>query len=237
MNFDQVKKVYFLGIGGIGVSAIARMFKSQGKDVSGIDASDSVIIEGLRKEGIEVIIGPNSSEIPESTDLVVYTRALEVADAHILEEVKKSDVITMSYPEVLNKISSDKYTIAVSGMHGKTTTTAMCSHIFSDLGKSPTTIVGSIMKVTGSNYLHGESEYFIVEADEYRRSFHNLNPKILIITNIEKDHLDYYKDLNDIKDAFSVLAKKVPKDGYIICDTENEIVCAVVKDTVATIVD
>lgn len=237
IDLTKIKNIYFLGIGGIGVSAIARMFKSEGKDVSGIDASDSVIIEGLRKEGIEVLIGSNSSSVPPGTDLAVYTRALEVADAHILEEVKSTGVQVMSYPEVLNKVSSDKYTIAVSGMHGKTTTTAMCSHIWSDLGKSPTTIVGSIMKETGSNYLHGESEYFIVEADEYRRSFLHLSPKILIITNIEEDHLDYYKDLEDIKDAFHVLAQKVPKDGYIICDNEDEIVASVIKDTQATVVD
>lgn len=237
MNFDEVKKVYFLGIGGIGVSAIARMLRFQGKDVSGIDTSDSVVIEGLRKEGIKVKIGPNSSNVPEGTDLVVYTRALEVADAHILEEVRNSGVHVMSYPEVLNKVSSDKYTVAVSGMHGKTTTTAMCSHIWSDLGKSPTTIVGSVMKETGSNYLHGESEYFIVEADEYRRSFHHISPKILIITNIEEDHLDYYKDLEDIKDAFSVLVQKVPEDGYIICDKEDEIVASVIKGAVVNVVD
>ncbi len=239
MNLDlsKIKKVYFLGIGGIGVSAIARMMKSEGKDVSGRDPSDSQVIEALRKEGIEIEIGPNSSTVPEGSELVVYTRALEVADAHILEEVKAQNIPILSYPQVLKIISENKFTIAISGMHGKTTTTSMCSHVFSGLKLDPTTIVGSIMKDTGSNYLHGDSQYFIVEADEYRRSFLNLSPKVLVITNIEEDHLDYYKDIADIKSAFRELAEKVPPTGAIICDPSNPYVRDVIEGLGAMIVD
>lgn len=236
-DLSTIKKVYFLGIGGIGVSAIARMMKGEGKEVSGQDTSDSEIIDGLRKEGITVDIGPNSSTVPEGTELVVHTRALEVADAHILEEVKAQGIQLLSYPEVLKMISSDKYTIAISGMHGKTTTTAMVSHMMRQCGMHPTTIVGSMMKDVGSNFLGGDSQYFVVEADEYRRSFHNLSPKILIITNIDEDHLDYYKDIDDIKNAFHELAMKVPKDGAIICNPDAPYVEEVIEGVMAPIVN
>ncbi len=237
IDLSTIKKVYFLGIGGIGVSAIARMMKSEGKDVSGRDPSDSQVIEALRREGIEVSIGPNSSVVPAGTELVVHTRALEIADAHILDEVRAQGVPLLSYPQVLKIISLNMYTIAVSGMHGKTTTTAMISHMMKLCGLNPTTIVGSIMKDTGSNFLAGTSQYFVVEADEYRRSFHNLSPRVLVITNIDEDHLDYYKDIEDIKDAFRTLVARVPADGLIICNPDAPYVSEVIEGAVAPIIN
>ncbi len=237
INLKKIKKVYILGIGGIGVSAIARMMKAEGKEVSGLDAGESEIVEALRKEGISVAVGPNSSDVPVGTELVVHTRALEVADAHILEEVKAKGIPLLSYPQVLKMISEDKYTIAISGMHGKTTTTAMVSHMMKRCGLHPTTIVGSIMKDVGSNFLAGDSDYFIVEADEYRRSFLNLSPKVLVITNIDEDHLDYYKDIDDIKDAFHELAMKVLADGVIICNPDAPYVKDVIEGVQTEVVN
>lgn len=236
-DLNKYKKIYFLGIGGIGVSAIARMMKADGKEVSGRDAAESEITKGLQREGISVTIGPNTSDIPSGTELVVYSRAFEVADQHVLDQMRDTGVAILSYPEVLTIISKGKYTIAVAGMHGKTTTTAMISHMLRSAGIHPTTIVGSIMKDTGSNFLAGDSNYFVVEADEYRRSFHHLSPQILIITNIDEDHLDYYKDIHDIQDAFRVMVKKVPSDGLIICDPTAPYIDEVVKESIAPLVD
>lgn len=237
IDLKKINNVHFLGIGGIGVSAIARMMKGERKRVTGIDPSQSEVTDALVREGVDVSIEPNSSVIPPGTELVVYTRALEVADAHILDEVRAQGVPVLSYPEVLHIISSHKYTIAVSGTHGKTTTTAMIGEMLLDAGKDPTIVVGSMMAKTGTNFVAGASDYFVVEADEYRRSFLNLEPRVLVITNIEADHLDYYRDLDDVKDAFRSLALKVPLNGAIVCDASDPVVRDVVVGAGATVID
>src|SRR3989338_2040815 len=141
----------------------------------------------------------------------------------------------LSYSEALGVISKDKYTIAITGTHGKTTTTAMVAKILMDAGLDPTVILGSLLlpsaeqtqnergntqKQSRTNFVAGKSKYLVVEGCEYRLSFLNLSPKILVVTNIDADHLDYYKDLDDIKNAFAALAEKVPKDGVVIDNFE-----------------
>ena len=135
---------------------------------------------------------------------------------------------------MLGVVSREKYTIAVSGTHGKTTTTAMVAKILGDAKINPTVVVGSILKEGGSNFIFGKSKpvrlnntiysggYFLTEACEYKRAFLNLSPKIIIITNIDKDHLDYYKNIKDIQSAFISFVKKLDKDGYLVCDTLGE---------------
>ena len=192
------------------------------------------------------MIGQKAENIPADCDLVVYTVAIP-ADNPEMVEAKKRGIKMLTYPETLNIISKEKYTIAVSGTHGKTTVTAMVAKVMIDAGLDPTVIVGSLIsnpapvesssplngvpnrsedvssggvKNFESNFVMGQSKYLVVEADEYKKSFHNLEPSILVINNIDLDHLDFYKDLVDIQSSFLHLAQKLPADGFLICNTK-----------------
>lgn len=235
-NFDKFKNVHFIGVGGIGISAVAQMFLGEGKKVSGSDISESMVTETLRDLGGEIYIGASAENISPDTDLVVYTIAIADDNPEMLE-AKKRNLPIISYPETLAVISKNKKTIAVTGTHGKTTTTSMIAKVMKDLGFDPTVIVGSFLKEWKSNFLPGKSEYFVVEGCEYRRSFLNLHPYILVINNIEADHLDYYKDLTDIKNAFRELAERVPTDGFVVTDTSSEAVREVILGLTCQVVN
>lgn len=218
MKVLDFNNYHFIGIGGIGVSAIAKMLFLKGKKVSGSDNSRSEITDDLKKLGVKIYIGQKAENLKKQAEIVVYSVAINENNPE-LKEAKNRKIICISYPQFLGELSKNMFTIAISGTHGKTTTTAMVGHILKKAGFDPTIIVGSKM-IGGdgqySNFHAGKSKYLVVEACEYKRSFLNLNPKILVITNIEADHLDYYKDLNDIKSAFKEMEKKVPEDGFII---------------------
>jgi UDP-N-acetylmuramate--alanine ligase len=234
--FDEAKKIHFIGIGGIGISAIAKMFLLQDKKISGSDISDSEIIKEFSKSGVTINIGHNSKNLPKDTDLVIYTIAITDENPEFIE-AKKRGLKMITYPQALHEISKDKYTIAISGTHGKTTTTAMIAKIMMDAGLDSTVIVGSVLKDMKSNFVAGKSKYLIVEACEYRKSFLNIEPTIAIITNIDNDHLDFYKDISDIQNAFSEFVTKVPKGGFVICNPQDKIVRPVIKDLSCKIVD
>jgi UDP-N-acetylmuramate--alanine ligase len=233
--FDKTKKVHFIGIGGIGISAIAKMFLLEGKKVSGSDMSDSKIIEELKNSGAEIKIGHSEKNLSDNIDLVVYTIAITDENTE-LQEAKKKNIKCITYPQALNEISKEKYTIAVSGTHGKTTTTAMIAKIMIDAGLDPTVIVGSLLKDTKSNFVAGKSKYLVVESCEYRKSFLNIEPDIAVVTNIDNDHLDFYKDIFDIQNAFGEFTEKVPENGYIICDNEDKLVTDAIRNSKAKIV-
>src|SRR3989339_524232 len=242
-NIVDLKKhqnVHFIGIGGIGVSAIARMMILEGKNVSGSDTKDSGITDELSLLGATIFMGQSKDNIKENVDLVVYTVAV-LGDNPEFISAKERGIKCLSYPEVLGLISKNKKTITVSGTHGKTTTTAMIARIFIDSGKEPTVVVGSKLLEGSdnlrSNFVAGEGEYFIVEACEYRRSFLNIHPTIGVITNIDNDHLDYYKDLEDIQSAFRSFAELIPKEGVLICDRSDERLKSVIEGLTCTIVD
>ncbi|MBU1728302.1 UDP-N-acetylmuramate--L-alanine ligase [Patescibacteria group bacterium] len=240
MNIDlnKIKHVHFVGIGGIGISAIARMMLHDGKKVTGQDMQDGEVVQELRKVGADIIIGQSYENIPKDVDLIVYTIAIDNYDPELSKKIKeRTDIPVKSYPEMLDLISRDKYTIAVSGTHGKTTTTAMIAQILRDTNNDPTVIVGSLLVGEKSNFIAGKSKYLVVEACEYRRSFLNINPKILVITNIDADHLDYYKDIEDIKSAFRELAMKVPEDGFVVCNPDDENIADVIKGINAKIIN
>ena len=236
IDLSKIKKAHFVGIGGIGVSAIARMMLAEGKIVSGSDVSDSSIIAELGKLGAKFFLGHSAENISSDVDLIVYTPAV-AADNPELKKAVDLGMPTFSYPEMLGLISKNKHTIAVSGAHGKTTTTAMIAKIIIDAGKDPTVIVGSLLKDQGSNFVAGKSEYFVVEACEYKKSFLNLNPKIIVITNIDNDHLDYYGNLENIKKAFGEFAAKLPEDGYLICDSSDKNLKEIIKSVKSEIID
>ena len=238
LNFKKISSIHFIGIGGIGISAIARMFLRQAQnkfslvEVRGSDEAESDVTEELRKLGARVFIGQKARNVPAECDLVIYTIAV-TPDNPEFAEAKRRGIHMMSYPEALGEIARGKFTIAVSGTHGKTTTTAMIAKIMIEAGLDPTVVIGSFLTRSDlvqqgrtllyrgkgrTNFIAGEGRYLVAEACEYRRSFLHLSPKILVITNIDADHLDYYNDLDDIESGFRELAAKVPEDGAVICD-------------------
>jgi UDP-N-acetylmuramate--alanine ligase len=241
LDLTKIKNVHFVGIGGIGVSAVARMMKILGKNVTGQDMQGGEIVEELKKLGIDIKIGQSYENISEDTDLVIYTVAIETYDKPLFDKLNNEKKFEMrSYPEMLGIISKDKYTIAICGTHGKTTTTGMLALIFKDASLDPTVIVGSLLKDkegNRTNFIGGNSNYFVVEACEYRRSFLNINPNILVITNIDEDHLDYYKDIEDIKSAFHDMVMKVPDDGFIVCNPSDHNIADVIKEAKGKIIN
>jgi UDP-N-acetylmuramate--alanine ligase len=241
MNLQKdIKKVHFIGIGGIGVSAIARMMLMEGKKVSGSDRDDSRIIRELKKLGAKIYKGHHAKNVQRPArhkpDLVVYTTAIDSANPE-LKKAKKLKIPTLSYPEILGLISKDKYTIAISGAHGKTTTTAMIAEILIDAKFDPNVIIGSLLKKQKSNFIAGKSKYFICEACEYKRAFLNLNPKIIVITNIDNDHLDYYKNLKNIQKAFSQFVSKLGKNDFLVYNSQDKNSLPVAKKAKCKIVD
>lgn len=239
LNFKKIKKVYFIGIGGIGVSALARKMLMDGKRVSGSDQTETEITKELRKIGADIFIGHRKGVIVQNLGkdgVVIYSPAIAENNVELVE-AKKMGVSIFSYPEALGIISKDYYTVAVSGTDGKTTTTAMLAKVFEKANLDPTVILGSLFKRRKSNFIAGKSKYFIVEACEYKRSFLNLHPRILVITNIDLDHLDYYKDLKDIQNAFRELVLKLGPEDYLVCDTTQSSIEPVIKTAKCKIVD
>lgn len=236
MDIFNKNNYHFIGIGGIGISAIARMLKMQGKNVSGSDTSHSEITDDLEKLGIKIYIGQRAENLDDSVEAIIYTIAIP-NDNRELQKARNSGLPCLSYPEALGEISKKMFTIAISGTHGKTTTTAMIGHILKKAGLDPTIIVGSKILGENTNFHSGKSQYLVVEACEYKRSFLNLQPSLLVITNIEPDHLDYYKDLNDIKSAFREIAQKVPKEGSVIARLDESNSKEVLRDIEAEVLD
>ncbi len=223
-ELEKKGRIFCIGIGGIGLSALARYFAYNGYEVSGSDSVDSELVEALRKEGIEVFIGHTGNHISTRFDLIIYSLAVSIDNIDYVT-AERTKVTMLSYPEALGMVTRSKKTIAISGTHGKTTTTAMTYFALKNAGLKPTVIVGSLIGGVGSNFVPGDDEYFIVEACEYRRSFLNLDPDYIIITNIDNDHLDYYKDREDIISAFQLFSEKVKPGGAIIMhDTEWDLV-------------
>ena len=233
------RTLFFSGIGGIGMSAIAQLLHERGDTVIGSDREESPVTRLLEEKGIKIIIGDSVSNIPSDTALLVYSDAVpedQVERAYAREK----GIPQVSYFEMLGSISEERRTIAVSGTHGKTTVTSMLAAILRDAGVRPTAVIGSIVKDFGSNYLSANgasSDVFVVEACEYMRHFLSLSPEVLVITNLEFDHTDYFEDLEDVQDAFRALIEKVPAHGAIVTDAEHPNIAPLLVDTKATIVD
>jgi len=225
-----------IGVGGIGMSGLARLFLHDGKTVSGSDRAPSDITNALVSEGVNFFASQGASNITEGIDLVVYTEAM-AKDHPEMVAAKELGVPMVNYFEALGLVANQYYLIAVSGTHGKTTTTAMLIDILEEAGLDPSAIVGSLRAKTKSNYRAGKSKYFVVEACEYKRDFIHLEPDVLIITNLEAEHLDYYRDLSDVQAAFRELAMKVPEDGVVIAEVSNPNVAPVIEGLKCQVMD
>jgi UDP-N-acetylmuramate--alanine ligase len=235
INGIEVKKAYFIGIGGIGMSALAQLMQDHGVAVCGSDREASPVTELLHEKSIPVAIGQQAENIP-TVDLVVYSEAVWEDNPERIE-AKRRGIPQVSYFTALGEAAKGKKTIAVAGTHGKTTTTGMLARILKEAGVSPSAVVGSLVRDFGSNYLSGTSEWLVVEACEYKRDFLTLSPHILVITNIEFDHTDYYKDLADVQSAFAQLIAKVPADGAVVTDVMSASIAPLVNGIAPRVID
>jgi len=215
------KAIHFVGIGGIGMSALAQLYKTQGVIVSGSDRETSPVVELLLSKDFEVMIGHKEKNVPEGIDLLVYSDAVPKDNPERMY-AKKMGVRELSYFEALGEATKEGTSIVISGTHGKTSTTAMVAKILIDAGKEPTVIAGSILSEYGSNFIEGAPDLFVIEGCEYRRHFLHLHPDVLVVTNIELDHTDYYKDLADMQDAFCKVISLVPENGTLVTNTVSD---------------
>ncbi|USN53919.1 MAG: UDP-N-acetylmuramate--L-alanine ligase [Candidatus Nomurabacteria bacterium] len=200
MKLLKAKHVHCIGIGGIGISALARWLRSEGISVSGSDAADSDNIRQLRDEKIEVRIG--ESHLPEASEVVLYSPAIAVTHPERQEAARKN-IPVLSYPEALAQMSEGLQVIAVSGTHGKTSTTTFLGMLLEAAQLDPIVVVGSRVKNWGGNFRAGKGKYLVLEADEFNRSFLNYHPEISVVTNIEHDHVDTYAHFEDVLDTFT----------------------------------
>lgn len=215
--------IHFIGIGGIGVSALAKYYLEKGHKVSGSDLVSSEITEALEKKGAKIFIGKHKSEnLLKNVDLVVYSLAVQKSNPEF-KKARSLKIKTQSYPQALGKLTKEYFTIAVSGTHGKSTTTSMIGILLAKAGLDPTVIVGTKVKeFQDSNCRVGKSKYLVIEACEHEESFLNYWPQIAVITNIEKEHLDYYKNLNNILKAFNKFVSNLSKKGILVINDDDK---------------
>lgn len=210
------KKIYFCGIGGISMSAIAQLMLSRGYLVEGSDERRTDMVSKLMKKGLTINIGQVAKNVDESIDIFVYTSAISDDNEEILK-AKELGIDIYSRAEFLGEIMDDyRYALAVSGAHGKTTVTGMLSSIFIHAKTNPTIFLGGEMDLLDGNIKIGSDHVFLTEACEYKRNFLNFKPNIAVVVNIDEDHLDYYKDLKDIESAFVEFIDKLPENGKAI---------------------
>ncbi len=222
INFKTPIHIHFIGIGGISMSGLAEILLEAHFTVSGSDAKKSPLTEQLERAGAKIFYGQRASNIEAGTELVVYTAAIH-EDNTELAAARAADIPTLTRAELLGQIM-DNYSrsIAIAGTHGKTTTTSMVSEILLAAEMDPTISVGGMLDAIGGNIRVGKSDLFVTEACEYTNSFLNFHPKYSLILNIEEDHLDFFKDIEDIRHSFRLFAKNTAEDGVIILHGDIE---------------
>jgi len=229
MNLDNIKYIYLLGIGGIGMSALARYFNILGVKVSGYDKTPTLLTDQLQTEGINIHFKDDISKIPQETELVIYTPAIP-KDLKEFVHLKNSGRPMQKRSEVLGLITRNKKAIAISGTHGKTTVSSMIAHLLHHSKIGCSAFLGGIVKNYDSNLIVSEtSEYVVVEADEFDKSFMQLFPFATVITSIDADHLDIYGGFQQLKDSFSAFAGQNSKEGFLMIKKGVDIKLAKVK--------
>ena len=216
IDFNHPMHIHFIGIGGISMSGLAEILLKEGFTVSGSDTKESPLTKKLESEGAHIAYGQCAENITPGIGCVVYTAAINRSNPELIEAVAQK-IPMLTRAELLGQLMKNYDTpIAVSGTHGKTTTTSMISHILLEADMDPTISVGGILKAIGGNIRVGSSGTFITEACEYTNSFLHFFPKISVILNIEEDHLDFFKDLEDIRHSFHQFAALLPDDGTLV---------------------
>ena len=228
-------KIHLIGIGGIGVSALAQYYLTKGHKISGSDLTSSEITDFLKKKGAKLLLGRHlAKNLPEDTDLVIHSLAV-LSDNPEMKKAKKLSIKIQSYPEALGELTKQYFTIAVSGTHGKSTSAAMVALILIKAGLDPTVIVGTKLKEFNNlNCRVGKSKYLVIEADEWQASFLNYRPKIIVLTNIEKEHLDFYKNLNHILKTYKKYIGHLPKDGVLVANSDDFNTRKIIRDRISS---
>ena len=222
IDFKKPMHIHFIGIGGISMSGLASILLKQHFKVSGSDAHESELTKQLEAEGAILYYGQRASNLDDTPDLVVYTAAIHPDNPEYAAAVAKQ-IPMLSRAELLGQMMHNfKTPVAISGTHGKTTTTSMTSYIFLEADMDPTISVGGILDAIGGNIRVGGHDTFLTEACEYTNSFLHFFPKISVILNIDADHLDFFKDLDDIRHSFRKFAQLLPDDGTLIVNSEIE---------------
>jgi len=223
MNLKTVKNIYFLGIGGIGMSALARYFNFEGKNVSGYDRTPSPLTDRLIEEGIDIHFTDSVELIPNDIELIVFTPAIP-KNHQEFQFLMKSTTPMLKRSEVLGEISNDYFTIAVAGTHGKTTITSMLAHILNHNKVAVNAFIGGIANNFASNLLLNKgANVMVVEADEFDRSFLTLHPNMAIISSMDADHLDIYSNANFLRDSFFEFSNQIQKQGCLISQQSLEV--------------
>lgn len=221
IDFNKPIHVHFIGIGGISMSGLAEILLRRGFHITGSDAKESNLTDHLVQLGAKVFIGQKAENILPGTDVVVYTAAIH-PDNPEFKAAKSAGIPMLTRAQLLGEIMKNyDVPIAVAGTHGKTTTTSMASHILMKAGLDPTITVGGILPAIHGNIRVGHSQNFIAEACEYTNSFLSFCPKIELILNVDADHLDFFKDIDDIANSFHKFAMLLPKDGTLIIDKDT----------------
>lgn len=216
IDFNHPMHIHFIGIGGISMSGLAEILLKEGFTVSGSDTKESPLTKKLESRGAHIVYGQRAENITPGIGCVVYTAAINRSNPELIEAVARK-IPMLTRAELLGQLMKNYDTpIAVSGTHGKTTTTSMISHILLEADMDPTISVGGILKAIGGNIRVGSSGTFITEACEYTNSFLHFFPKISVVLNIEEDHLDFFKDLEDIRHSFHQFAALLPDDGTLV---------------------
>jgi len=214
--------VHFIGVGGIGISALAQWFLAQNWAISGSDIVESGLLQKLQKKGLKLKIGHKKTNISPKTALVIYNQAIPASNPEF-KEAKRLGIPILSYPQTLGALTRDYKTIAVAGAHGKSTTTALFSLVLIKAGLDPTVIIGTKLKEFGdSNFRNGRSKWLIIEADEWKASFHNYSPAYAIITNIDAEHLDFYKNFANVKKSFLKFIGNIQRGGILVGNRDDK---------------
>lgn len=219
--FKLYQNIHIIGIGGIGISAIARILAKQGHKVTGSDQNESHNTNLLSHEGITVIIGQKAENIPESTDLVIFTTAIPKSNPEF-QEAENRKLKMLSYPQTIGLITKYFRTISICGTHGKTTTTALLGLMLEACQADPTVIVGSLLKEYGDkNERLGQSNWLVLESCEYQEAFLNYQPEIVVLTSIEPEHLDYFQTAANYLQAFRKFLQKIPSNGLLVANSDD----------------
>ena len=233
INFNKPANIHFIGIGGISMSGLAEILVNEGFHIQGSDSKESALTDHLSSLGCTIFYSQVGENITDDIDLVVYTAAIKDTNEELVA-ARAKNIPTLTRAELLGQIMANyKTAINISGTHGKTTTTSMVSEILLAADADPTISLGGILNTIGGNIRVGKSETFVTEACEYTNSFLSFNPTIEIILNVKADHLDFFKDLDDIRHSFKKFASMLPADGMLIINSDiddceyfyNDITC------------
>lgn len=218
--FEHYRIIHFVGIGGIGMSGIAEVLHNLGYEVTGSDIRESETTRSLRKLGIKVMIGHKPENI-DNAHVVVLSSAVSGENPEVIEARKRA-IPVIPRAEMLAELGRLKYSVLVAGAHGKTTTTSLIATVLGHAGMDPTVVIGGILRATGSNARLGQGDFLIAEADESDGSFLKLSPTIAVVTNIDREHMDFFRDMDNLKEAFLSFVNKVPFYGVSILCIENQ---------------